>query len=102
MANQRKTVLITGGCGFLGSHLAETHLKDGYQVICVDNFSTSTQSNASFLNSLGTDKLVIVEADVIEPRSTWADSLPEAGLRTSVTSITLPLPLPLPSTNFWP
>ncbi len=80
MANQRKTVLITGGCGFLGSHLAETHLKDGYQVICVDNFSTSTQSNASFLNSLGTDKLVIVEADVIEPWSTWADSLPEGWL----------------------
>lgn len=64
----------------MGSQLAETHLKDGYQVICVDNFSTGSRSNESFLNSLGSENLVIVEADVIEPWSTWADSLPAGWL----------------------
>jgi len=76
MANLRKTVLITGGCGFLGSHLAESHLKDGYRVVCVDNFSTGSRSNESYLRALGSENLQIVEADVIEAWSTWADELP--------------------------
>ncbi|MEO5666864.1 MAG: NAD-dependent epimerase/dehydratase family protein, partial [Bdellovibrionota bacterium] len=80
MANLRKTVLITGGCGFLGSHLAEAHLKDGYRVICVDNFSSASRSNESFLTSLGSENLVIVEADVIEAWSGWSEELPESWL----------------------
>jgi dTDP-glucose 4,6-dehydratase len=37
--------LITGGAGFIGSHLCENFLKQGHEVICMDNYSTGTRSN---------------------------------------------------------
>src|SRR5205809_2848835 len=37
--------LITGGAGFIGSHLCESFLKQGHEVICVDNYSTGAQEN---------------------------------------------------------
>jgi UDP-glucuronate decarboxylase len=40
-----KRVLVTGGAGFLGRHLCERLLKDGHEVICVDNFFTGSKSN---------------------------------------------------------
>lgn len=40
-----KRVLVTGGAGFLGSHLCERLLHDGYDVLCVDNFFTGTKGN---------------------------------------------------------
>ena len=42
-------VLISGGAGFLGSHLAEKLLERGYQVLCVDNFFTGTRRNIEHL-----------------------------------------------------
>ena len=44
-----KTALITGGAGFLGSHLCERFLKEGYKVICMDNLITGSISNISHL-----------------------------------------------------
>jgi len=44
-----KTVLITGGAGFLGSHLSDRFLKEGYRVICMDNLITGSLSNISHL-----------------------------------------------------
>ncbi|MBU1147907.1 MAG: SDR family oxidoreductase [Candidatus Omnitrophica bacterium] len=44
-----KTTLITGGAGFLGSHLCERFLKEGYKVICMDNLITGALSNISHL-----------------------------------------------------
>lgn len=44
-----KTALITGGAGFLGSHLCDRFLKEGYKVICMDNLITGTLSNISHL-----------------------------------------------------
>ena len=41
----RKRVLVTGGAGFLGSHLCKRLLKDGNDVLCVDNFFTGTKDN---------------------------------------------------------
>jgi len=41
----RKRILITGGAGFLGSHLCERLLGDGHDVICLDNFFTSAKDN---------------------------------------------------------
>lgn len=41
----RKRVLVTGGAGFLGTHLCERLLKDGNDVLCVDNFFTGTRDN---------------------------------------------------------
>jgi UDP-glucuronate decarboxylase len=44
-----KRILVTGGAGFLGSHLCERLLADGASVICVDNFFTGTQRNVDHL-----------------------------------------------------
>ncbi len=44
-----KRVLVTGGAGFLGSHLCERLLTDGNEVLCVDNFFTSSRSNVGHL-----------------------------------------------------
>jgi UDP-glucuronate decarboxylase len=45
----RKRVLVTGGAGFLGSHLCERLLHDGHDVLCVDNFSTGSLENVAHL-----------------------------------------------------
>jgi UDP-glucuronate decarboxylase len=42
-------VLVTGGAGFLGSHLCERLIKDGHEVLCVDNLFTGTRSNIAHL-----------------------------------------------------
>src|SRR4030066_1509055 len=44
-----KRILITGGAGFLGSHLCEKLLNEGHEVICVDNFFTGRRSNIAHL-----------------------------------------------------
>ena len=46
-----KRILITGGAGFLGSHLCERLLKEGHEVLCVDNFYTGRRSNIVHLIS---------------------------------------------------
>jgi len=43
--NPRKRILVTGGAGFLGSHLCERLLADGHDVLCLDNFFTGTKQN---------------------------------------------------------
>ena len=43
--NLRKRVMVTGGAGFLGSHLCERLLNDGHEVLCVDNLFTGTKQN---------------------------------------------------------
>jgi UDP-glucuronate decarboxylase len=40
-----KRILVTGGAGFIGSHLCERLLKEGNEVICLDNLFTSTKDN---------------------------------------------------------
>jgi UDP-glucuronate decarboxylase len=49
---KRKRILVSGGAGFLGSHLCERLLADGHDVLCVDNFFTGTRDNMfSFLDN---------------------------------------------------
>ncbi len=57
-----KRVLVTGGAGFIGSHLCERLLSDGYQVVCVDNLVTGSTTNVSHLTS--DPGFEFVEADV--------------------------------------
>ncbi len=45
----RKRVLVTGGAGFVGSHLCEKLLQQGHEVVCVDNFFTSSRHNVEHL-----------------------------------------------------
>ena len=42
-------VLVTGGAGFLGSHLCERLLNDNYDVLCIDNYSTGSKENITEL-----------------------------------------------------
>lgn len=49
--NHRKRVLVTGGAGFLGSHLIDRLLDDGHEVLCVDNLFTGTKDNIEHLRS---------------------------------------------------
>ncbi len=59
------TILVTGGAGFLGSHLCEYLLKKGERVICLDNLFTGSLSNIKRLTSDRNFKFV--EADIINP-----------------------------------
>lgn len=58
-------VLVTGGAGFIGSHLCERLLKDGAEVICLDNFFTGRRANIGHL--LDSHTFELVRHDVIEP-----------------------------------
>ena len=60
-----KKILITGGAGFIGSHLSEKLLNDGHDVICVDNFFTSNKENIRHL--LDNHKFELVRHDVTFP-----------------------------------
>ena len=60
----RGTALIAGGSGFIGSHLCDRFLSDGFRVLCVDNFQTGRSQNTEHL--LGHDRFRLVEADITE------------------------------------
>ena len=59
-----KRVLITGGAGFLGSHLCERFLAEGYAVICMDNLVTGSLENIEHL--FGRDEFLFMNQDVTE------------------------------------
>ena len=61
----RLKILITGGAGFIGSHLCERLLEDGHDVICLDNFFTGRRENVFHL--LDNPRFELVRHDVIEP-----------------------------------
>ncbi len=57
-----KKIIVTGGAGFIGSHLTEKLLKDNHKVIVLDNFSTGRKENLAHLKN--NSKLRIVKADI--------------------------------------
>lgn len=59
------TILITGGAGFLGSHLCGRLLESGNRVICLDNFFTGNKKNIE--PWLGKENFSLIEHDIIEP-----------------------------------
>jgi dTDP-glucose 4,6-dehydratase len=58
------TCLVTGGAGFLGSHLCEELLRRGHRVICVDNLETGSLRNIEHIRS---PDFVFLQADIVQP-----------------------------------
>ncbi len=69
----RKRALVTGGAGFLGSHLCERLLADGHDVLCVDNFFTGTKDNVASL--LGHPHFELARHDVTFPLYVEVDEI---------------------------
>jgi len=69
----RRRVLVTGGAGFLGSHLCERLLGTGQDVLCVDNFFTGTKDNISHL--LANPHFELVRHDVTFPLYVEVDEI---------------------------
>ena len=61
----RKSILVTGGAGFLGSHLYERLIKAGHDVICLDNFFTGSKRNIEHL--IGDPCFELLRHDVTLP-----------------------------------
>jgi len=68
-----KQILITGGAGFLGSHLCERLLKDGQEVLCVDNCFTGSKRNIRHL--LGHPKFEFMRHDITFPLYVEVDEI---------------------------
>ena len=73
MKGDRKRVLVTGGAGFLGSHLCERLVRDGHDVLCVDNFYTGTRANVARL--LAEPNFELLRHDVTFPLYVEVDEI---------------------------
>ncbi|MFN2578954.1 MAG: UDP-glucuronic acid decarboxylase family protein [Pyrinomonadaceae bacterium] len=62
---QPSRILVTGGAGFIGSHLCDRLIRDGHEVICLDNFFTGRRENIQHL--IDNPKFELVRHDVINP-----------------------------------
>lgn len=73
MKNFRKRTLITGGAGFLGSHLCDRLIAEGQDVLCLDNFFTGTKDNIAHL--LGNPNFEVIRHDVTFPLYVEVDEI---------------------------
>ncbi len=69
----RRRILVTGGSGFLGSHLCERLLQDGHEVVCLDNFFTGTRTNVEHL--LDNHRFELFRHDVTVPLTMEVDEV---------------------------
>ncbi len=69
----RKRVLVTGGAGFLGSHLCDRLLKNGADVLCVDNFYSGTRDN--IIHLIGSPHFELVRHDITFPLYVEVDEI---------------------------
>jgi UDP-glucuronate decarboxylase len=69
----RKRVLVTGGAGFLGSHLCEVLLEKGHEVLCVDNFFTGSKDNIAHL--FGHPRFELLRHDITFPLYVETDEI---------------------------
>lgn len=68
-----KTILVTGGAGFLGSHLCDRLIEQGNDVICVDNFFSGSKQNISHL--IGHPRFELIRHDIVRPLFVEADQV---------------------------
>lgn len=67
----RRRVLVTGGAGFIGSHLVESLLESGNDVVCLDDLSTGREENLA--KCVGREGFTLVKGDITDP-STFGDA----------------------------
>ena len=72
---ERKRILITGGAGFIGSHLCERLLTEGHEVICLDNFFTGRKANVERLITAFPTRFEVMRHDVIDPFKVEVDRI---------------------------
>jgi len=65
MIHDQERILITGGAGFLGSHLCDRLTEDGHDVLCLDNFFTGAKKNISHL--IGKPNFELIRHDLVHP-----------------------------------
>jgi UDP-glucuronate decarboxylase len=68
-----KTILVTGGAGFIGSHLCDQLTTQGHDVICLDNFFTGSKNNIRHL--IGKPNFELVRHDITEPFRVEVDEI---------------------------
>ena len=68
-----KRILVSGGAGFIGSHLCTRLINDGHEVICLDNFFTGSKDNIAHL--MGNHHFEVVRHDVTYPYSAEVDEI---------------------------
>lgn len=68
-----KRILVTGGAGFIGSHLCKRLLDDGHEVICLDNFFTGSKRN--IVNLMDNHRFELVRHDVTQPFHAEVDQI---------------------------
>lgn len=68
-----KRILVSGGAGFIGSHLCKRLINDGHEVICLDNFFTGSKDNIAHL--MGNHHFEVVRHDVTYPYSAEVDEI---------------------------
>jgi len=73
MKHLQERILVTGGAGFIGSHLCERLVADGHDVICLDNLFTGTKANISHL--LAETNFEFIRHDVTEPLRLHVDRI---------------------------
>ena len=73
MIHIQKRILITGGAGFLGSHLCDRLFEEGHDVLCLDNFFTGSKRNISHL--LGKPGFELIRHDLVQPIFLEADEI---------------------------
>ncbi|MBU2749427.1 SDR family oxidoreductase [Acidithiobacillus thiooxidans] len=71
--SNRKRVMVTGGAGFLGSHLCDRLLREGCDVLCVDNFYSGTKDNVHHL--IGNPNFELIRHDVTFPLYVEVDEI---------------------------
>lgn len=70
---KQRTALVTGGAGFIGSHLCDALIQAGWHVVCLDNFSSGSLKNVQHL--IPEQKFTLIEADIRQPIDYAVDTI---------------------------